>query len=425
MCSRRWFVPVACSGVYVAAGVAYLLGWGPLVLHRSAWTIGGDVWGIFRAAHYVGWGDFSGLYSVADGLPGLSVLLAPVAVLSGALGLSESSPVVFVAHPGAALLLVPVELLLGCVLLFAVDSLAVLLGLRSSLRLVLVGSVAVVAWPVVAVWGHVEDLLSLALALVALRFLVAGRFRSAGWFIAAGVLVQPLVGLLLPVLLVVTPARRRLGFVVRAVVPSALLSGLAFLGDPSGVVRGLAQQTTQIAPNHATPWLVFAPVVGPGPGSSSVVPRVVFLHGHFVHVAARVFSVVQVSGGLVRTAALVFAVVLGAFFWRRRPDVVGLVWVCAVALSLRCFFEPVMTPYYLAPPVVVALLAAASASRWRFGFAVLGSFAVAVFAYGRFSPWVWWLPVVGMLAVVLACGYPGRSRLWVSAGGVGVCAVDG
>jgi hypothetical protein len=70
-----------------------------------------------------------------------------------------------------------------------------------------------------------------------------------------------------------------------------------------------------------------------------------------------------------------------------------------------------MTPYYLAPPLIVALIAAARMGRLRFGIAAAVGLADTIFAYYRFSPWAWWLPVVGMLTIVLACGYPGRTHL--------------
>jgi hypothetical protein len=72
-----------------------------------------------------------------------------------------------------------------------------------------------------------------------------------------------------------------------------------------------------------------------------------------------------------------------------------------------------MTPYYLAPPLIVALIAAGRMGRLRFGIAAAAALADTVFAYFRFSPWLWWLPVIGMLGVVLACGYPGRSHFVV------------
>jgi hypothetical protein len=107
----------------------------------------------------------------------------------------------------------------------------------------------------------------------------------------------------------------------------------------------------------------------------------------------------------------VFAVLIGFFVWKKRPDAIGIIWLCGLALAMRCYFEPVMTPYYLAPPLIVALAVAASMGRLRFGIATVFALADTVFSYYRFSPWLWWLPVAAMLTVVLACGYPGRDHL--------------
>ena len=81
--------------------MAFMLWWPILVHHRHGWDTGGDLWGIFRAAHYIGWGFLGGVYDPVDWgqlPPGAGVLLAPVAMLSGHLGLTESFPPFFVAR---------------------------------------------------------------------------------------------------------------------------------------------------------------------------------------------------------------------------------------------------------------------------------------------------------------------------------------
>jgi hypothetical protein len=136
-------------------------------------------------------------------------------------------------------------------------------------------------------------------------------------------------------------------------------------------------------------------------------------HFHIITATAKPGSIVLVSGGSIRAIGLAVAVLIGVFVWRKRPDPIGIVWLCAMTLALRCFFEPVMTPYYLAPPLIVALIAAGRMGRLRFGIAAASSVADTIFAYYRFSPWLWWVPIIGMLGVVLACGYPGRSHMMV------------
>ncbi len=399
------------------AGLGYMFLWGPLVLHHSQWTTGGDLWGIFRAAHYVGWGFIGGIYDPANGVntfPGMSVLLAPVAMFSGALGLSESAPSMFLSYPTAALLLQPIELMLACSVLFSADAVAVRLGVRTPVRIGLIGAVAVVAWPVAAVWGHAEDVLAVTFALQAMRLLLDGKSRRTGWLIGIGIVFQPLVGFLLPIAIGMSPKGRRVKLCFQAVLPALVLAGIALAGNWSDAYRALVKQPTPPALNHATPWVAWAPRVG-----HQVAPKGVTgiqlgnLHGQFHTITGAINSgvLVLVSGGPIRAIGLMFALVIGFFVWRKRPNPVGLIWLCALALTLRCYFEPVMTPYYLAPPLIVALIAAARMGRLRFGIAATVGLVVTVFAYYHLSPWTWWLPVAVMLTVVLACGYPGRSNL--------------
>ena len=97
---RRAFA-IGVSGFVVVLGMAYTLFWGPVVRHTSVWVTPGDFWATYRAAHYVGWGDLGGVYAAHAALvtfPGILVLFAPVAMLTGAFGLSESYPLVL-PHP--------------------------------------------------------------------------------------------------------------------------------------------------------------------------------------------------------------------------------------------------------------------------------------------------------------------------------------
>lgn len=414
---RLNWIPLAWSAVLIAAGLAYLFEWGPLVLHRAEWSTGGDLWGIFRAAHYVGWGFLGGVYDPSTGvntLPGMSVLLAPLAMLTGALGLSESAPGIFLLHPTAALLIQPVELLLTCTVLFAVNSLAEEFGIRSALRFWLVGCVAVVAWPVAALWGHAEDVLALTFALMAIRHLLDGKSRRSGWLLGIGIVLQPLVALMLPIALGMSSTKNRVKFCIQAIVPSVLLAGIALAGNWSDAYVALVKQPTSPVFNHATPWVSLAPEVGREVVSGSETGMLVVRAHNQVQTlttAINSHALALVSGGPVRTIGFVFAALIGLFVWRKRPDATGVIWLCGVALAMRCYFDPVMTPYYLAPPLIVALVAAARMGRLRFGIAAVVGLADTAFAYYRFSPWAWWLPVVGMLTIVLACGYPGRPHL--------------
>jgi len=410
-------IPLFWSAVFIGLGLLYMFEYGPFFFDNPAWVTGGDLWGIFRAAHYVGWGFPGGIYDPSTGVvtfPGMSVLLAPVAMVSGGLGLSESAPGVTLAHPTAALLLQPVELLLGCTLVFASDSTAKLLGLSTRARFVLVGAVALVALHVAAVWGHSEDLVAVAFLLWSFQCLRTDRSRPGGWIMGLGILMQPLVGLALPLLVGMSTAKDRVRLVVRSVAPSAVLVGIALLGNWSETIHTIVKQPTPPSINHATPWLPLAPRIG----KATVPFEQSFLRittsgqrEHFLVTHVHQPAVVIVSGGPPRMIGVFLALLIGLWVWRRRPDTVGLFWLMTLALSMRCYFEAVMTPYYTAPALVLGLIAAARMGRWRFAIAFVAAAGDTVYGYFRFSPWVWWLPVVALLTVVLACGYPGWGHL--------------
>ncbi len=421
--------------LFMGAGLLFFFLWGPVVKHVSFWPMSGDVWGIWRAAHYIGWGDIGGVYGGTTGvisLPGLPVLLAPFAMLAGALHLSESFGPYSLPHPTAGLLLEPLELVVGGTVLVAAGSAGrqvtstivrraskVRPGLRA---FAVLGAVAVIAWPVAAVWGHAEDLAATACLLGCVVLVDRDHWKGGAWLLGAGICFQPLVVAAVPVLLAATPAGRRIRSFVRYALPGGALGALALASNWSGAYQSLVKQPETPAFNHATPWLAVVPRLY---GSSALRPMSVRyaadVSGHFSIVRSTLARVpsLAVSGGDIRSIGLLGAVGLGVYAWRRRPDLLGVLWLVGAALALRCYFEPVMTPYYLAPPLVVALIAAGFAGWRRFGLAVVLAFGVTVFSYYHLSPWAWFLPVVAMLTVVLACAYPGRAHLAPSRGATG------
>jgi hypothetical protein len=397
--------------IVLATGVAFMLWWPLLVEHRQGWDTGGDMWGIWRAAHYIGWGFLGGVYDPSTGvnsLPGLEILLAPVAMLSGHLGLSESFPPFFLVHPTAALLLEPIELLLASTVLFAVDALAEQLSVTRHRRIALCVMVACVTWPTVAIWGHAEDCLATALAIYALVAGLRGRWKACGWLFGFALVTQPLVVMVLPILVASSPQGRRLMTAARSVALAVVLVVVAFASDAANTYRSLVQQPTPPSVNHATPWVSLAPrvsgaVVGIGSRSS-----LTFSSGRFIeHTSlAPARSVVLVSGGAGRLFEVLIAVLLGLYVWRRPQPPDRLIWLVAVCLGMRCLFEAVMTPYYLAPPLVLALAIASRQSGKKFWAACIVASEVTVFTYQRLSPWAWWLPVVLGMGLVLALGFP-------------------
>jgi hypothetical protein len=362
--------------------VAYSFWWNPVVNHTYGWVVPGDIWSTLRAAHWVGWGDLGNVYGKDTALvtfPGIAVLLAPVAMISGALGLSESIAPVFLAKPTSWYLLGPAICLLGSTCLFAFDAVAEAFGADRRRRAVLCWMEAAIIFQVVAIWGHPEDLVALALALYAILAGERDRTPLAAWLWGAAIAVQPLVVLMLPMVFVRTPSRSRAKFCVFAAVPSVVLLGAPLLSQWSATSAVLFRQANFPYLDHATPWVTLSPRL----------------------------SSISVGTGPGRVLAVVAAILLGLLAARRPPTPTGLLWLCALALCLRCFFESVMVPFYLGPPLAMVVLATATANRWP---RLLASWAIAISAtllgFHRASPWGYWVPLILLLAAGLLCAWP-------------------
>jgi hypothetical protein len=382
---RRWALIAVV--VFAVVSMAFTLLWAPVVRHTSLWVVPGDLWSTFRVAHLVGWGDIGGIYDPSYGLltfPGIVVILAPVAMLSGHFGLSESLGMWVVPHPGAWLLLGPAVLLLGSMCLVAFDAMAEELGVGRLKRFVLLGAESAIVFQVVTLWGHPEDMMAVGLATYALLMGARSRWSAAGWLWGGAVICQPLVLVLLPVALAVTPRGRRVQLVVRACLPTAVAMAGPLVSQWAMTTRALLHQENPLRLNHPTPWVAFSARLGPD----------------------------AVSAGPGRMLALAAAVVLGWVAWRKQPTLLGLLWMGALALSLRCFFESVMVPFYLGPPFAVILVTcAAQPGRSRLGIATAAALCATVVAFHHMGEWAYWLAMVAFLATGLACAWPGSSAM--------------
>jgi len=377
---RAW--PAVFTAVSLVLGAVVWFGWEPLVEHHSVWLAPADIWGAYRSAHYIGWGDLGGIYAGGTNLvtfPAMLLLLAPLSMVTGALGMTESFPFTL-PHPTAWLVLGPYELLLGCVALFALDALAERLGVGRRRRVGLCAVEAVALFNVTVVAGHPEDAVAVGLAVYTLVFVLDRRWVGAGWLFGAAVATQPLVVLMLPVLLAAVGRRRAMAFVVRSLLPGAALIAVPLVAAFHDTVRALVDQPNFPNIDHRTPWTSLAPYVS----------------GHGRDLA--------VAGGPGRVVAVVLACLLGlsARRWRQRPDL--LVWGCAMALGLRCFTESVMDPYYVWPAVGVGLVVVATGSGLRFLTGTILAVFVTAYADVHLSQWAWWIPVSAAVGAVMVVG---------------------
>jgi hypothetical protein len=370
----------------VVSGMAYSLWWGPLVgLYGGRyWLTSGDVWLDYRTAHYIGWGTFGTIYGSGTGLltfPGYILLLAPVAMLTGALHLSETYPFVL-QHPTAWLVVGPYVMALGSFSLFAFDRLAEALGIPARRRIALCVAEAVLQWPVAVVWGHPDDLIAVGLACYAYVSIMDGKWTAAGWTFGVAVAFQPLVLLILPLLLAKADRSSFVGMVVRSAAPSVLLLAVPLGYDFHDTYR-IVQQPWYGRVQFPTPWTSMAPRAANG----------------------------EVLSGPSHLLAVVAGAGLGMAAWWRRWPSLRLLSAMTIALALRPVLEPAIAPYYLWPTFALSLvLVAAHAKR----FAVVASVVVAMFLalQNHLGPWwVWYSAAVVGLGVAIAAG--GRvSRRW-------------
>lgn len=382
---RRNALPLAATAVSVVAAMAWSMLCSVHADHMVWWRVPGDIWSTLRAAHVIAWGDLGGIYGAGTGLvafPGAALILVPVALVSSALGLSESFPDAL-PHPSAWLVLGPYEVVVASVALFALDALARRAGMGWRRRAAVCVIGAGVLFPVDALWGHPEDAVAVGLLLFALCFVIDGRVVGAGWLAGAAVAVQPLVLLGLPVLAAWLGWRRLPGFAVRAGLPSLAVLIAPLLASPRATLHALVDQPNFPGIDHATPWTALAPHLG----------------GHGIDLA--------VAAGPGRLVALGAAVLVVPWVARHRGDIAAVVWALAVALALRCLTESVMDAFYLWPPLAVALVAAGVAGARRLALAGAAAVAASVVAELHLVWWLWWPAVMVALLLAVGAGFPG------------------
>jgi hypothetical protein len=380
-------VALTVAGMIISTGGAHLIG-------HAAWGLPNDLWATLVAAERLWRGDLSHLYTQPTALvapPGTAVILLPAAGVVMGLGLTPGPPVTQSPTPSAWWAAGPYEVVLSCLALFAADALAERMGVDLGKRVVLAAAEALALWNVSVRWGHPEDAVAVALLLYALLALADDRPARSGWLFGAAMAVQPLVVLALPVVLAAVGGRRAFRYTVRALVPLALLLGVALAANVRATWHSVVDQPNYPLVDHPTPWIHLAP-----------------------HLANDV-----VAAGPGRIAAIVIAVMCGLYLARRPTipgcwtgaELGGLVWWVALVLALRVGFESVMVAYYIWPPLAVALVA--SSPRW--GRLVASSIVAGVLTFVSQATWrgewAWWVPMtLGVALVVVLARAPARRR---------------
>jgi hypothetical protein len=383
---RRLAPLIAVTGLIVI-GVGVTVWLDPYLFSHRAWTLPDDLWGTLVAASRLLHGDLAGLYTRPTALitlPGGALILVPAVVLIDAAGFSLHLQSAHNAQPGAWLLAGPYEIAISGIALFAADAIAERAGAERDKRALLAAAGAAALWSVSVRWGHPEDAVAVGLLLYAVLAQANGKLSRAAWLTGAAIAVQPLVVLAFPVLLAVLPARRLTGFLLRAAAPGALLLAVAAAANWNATYVAVFEQPNWPSVNEPTPWLAVATRLPDG----------------------------AVAAGPVRLLAIsaACACAVGAARQCRAACQAGrwdattllrIVWWIGLALALRSLFEPVMVAYYLWPVLELTLIAAIT--TWpRLTTTIVAAVALTFASQGSWrSPWLWWLPLVAGLAVIL------------------------
>jgi hypothetical protein len=387
---RRLF-PVLATIVLIVIGMIGTTLVGPHLIGRTRWSLPDDLWGTLIAADRLVHLNLAGLYTQPTGLvtfPGAAVILAPVATLIDAAGLSLQHPGPQNPQPAVWLVAGPYMIVISSLALFAADALAERLRVPRWKRFFLAAASAVALWNVSVQWGHPEDAVAVGLLLFGILALSQARTARSAWLLGAAIAVQPLVLLAVPILLAVIEPRRLPGFLARAAAPAAVLLGAAAAANWHATYLAVAHQPNWPTVDHPTPWTPLAPRMAAGAVAD----------GPF-----RLLAIVAACG-----CALIVARRLRAARQEAERDgewseetLRNVLWWAALALALRCVFEPVMVAYYLWPALATALIAATR--TWPRLLAT--SVIVAAVTFGSQStwrsPWGWWGSMVAGLALTL------------------------
>jgi len=282
-------------------------------------------------------------------------------------------------------IVIPVALAAGFAALFPFDALVRRCGIGGLKRVVVLLALAVTLWWVIVWWTHPEDAVAMGLLCWSCNRILDRQWRGAGWLLGLAIATQTVAVLAVPLVFAIAGVRRWPKLVIRCVVPGALAVAIPLLGDPTDTIDHVVRQPAwPLNPHvHLTPWIALA--ARPHPS-----------------VAYAAWS---------RSIALAAAVGLAYMLVRRwgskdMPPTV-LCWGVGCTLALRCIFEPVMVPYYIALPVLFLLVAISGRRWWRLGFgAAIAAALSAVTTQHGLGEWPYWMILVVGFALLAWLGLP-------------------
>jgi hypothetical protein len=355
----------------------------------QTWAIPGDIWWTYFTAHWIVSQGYGSLYSSTGQfitMPGIALLLAPVSMLTQALGLTQSG-VFTMEHPSAWLVLGPFEMLTGSLALFGLDALAQRLLVEHRRRRFICVIEGLLLYQVTAIWGHPEDAIAVGFAAYAIVSTLDGRPKKSAWLLGAGIAFQPLVILVLPLLIGRAGLRKALPVIERAIGPSVALLIIPFATDFRATWRAVVEQPNELPLVHVTLWTRFAPVLAKG----------------------------IVSCGPMRLVAVVGTFVLGylVFRLRGRFEPTTLTWLAGVCLALRFVTESAVAAYYIWPALAMFVLASVNQRKDRLNLSCALAIALTVESNVDFTrTWLWWgVAVLGLVLLAVSSMPPDLHRV--------------
>jgi hypothetical protein len=383
--------------VLLAAGAlvywAIFVGFG---MHHT-WQPVSDLWNSAGVALAIGHGHLSAVYapnSQLESPPGFEFVLAPLMVLGHALGLSSSAAEGH-TYTFWLLLLPPVATILAANVLFALDAIARRWGYSNAKRFALSAMAGVGVVSAAAFWGHPEDCIALALVLWAALAIDRDGSNSltrAGWLLGIAVAFQPLALLAVAPIVARFRVRDLCRVAWRLALPSLILVIPELMASKARTLNALVVQPDNPWGLSITPFSHLSRAVG---------------HGMY-------------SAGTMRTAAMLIAVVLGVVICRHRHDLPTVLFVMALAFTVRVLLENELLGLYFFPIIALTLLLTLRRSPLLFGWCAAASLLCLILGSRKVHADIalWWPAITVTTVFMVGLAYRALFRGAESAGGV-------
>lgn len=309
-----------------------LLLWGDHIWLVSTST---DGWNNWVSAEVSSLGGFSGYVHIfqithtIETIPGWTLLISAPAVLSWHLHLVFPQYGYPMQYPSAWWVAGPTYMMVILVVTVAADAVLDKMGRITKLnRVVVLLGVASLSF-VAVLWGHPEDIMSLAFSLMAVKTAHDGRYRAAAWWVSVALSMQLLAVLVVPLILVTFPYKRWGSMAWRMLLVPVILMLPLMIGAPGATLHAMLGQKIYKAAGMYSPMWNLA-------------------------------SLGFIWRDLVFVGAIVVAIVYKRYM---AHTMANMLWLWGMVVFLR-IFEAEFIVYFVVPAMALMLLASAGRMRW-------------------------------------------------------------